>query len=210
MIPGIAFLAAIPLFLAVRPVRASEIVVTVTGIIEGGTGDFLHIFGAKRNINGTPFTAVFTFDDAKGKPLSPYQCDGSATGTEGSGADSPGTAVLTIAGKSYAFGTHKDSHSSAWRSITSRCSRSQITFQVDDNVNRLNTIINVNLHTENPAHSMTQNPDWRAALTSSAMQDDNDSGFAIQGPGQSGDGGLFTVKSITISGPRKATPAASR
>jgi len=43
--------------LAVRPARASEITVTVTGIIEGGTGDFLHIFGAKRNLDGTPFTA---------------------------------------------------------------------------------------------------------------------------------------------------------
>ncbi len=100
MNPGIAVLATILFFLAQLTVRCAEIVVTVTGEVDGGTGDFLHIFGTKRNINGTPFTAVFTFDDAKGKPLSPYQCDGSATGAEGSGADSPGTAVLTMGGKS--------------------------------------------------------------------------------------------------------------
>src|ERR1022692_2771209 len=71
MNPGIAVLATILFFLAQLTVRCAEIVVTVTGEVDGGTGDFLHIFGTKRNINGTPFTAVFTFDDAKGKPLSP-------------------------------------------------------------------------------------------------------------------------------------------
>ena len=85
MNPGIAVLATILFFLAQLTVRCAEIVVTVTGEVDGGTGDFLHIFGTKRNINGTPFTAVFTFDGAKGKPLSPYQCDGSATGAEGRG-----------------------------------------------------------------------------------------------------------------------------
>ena len=94
-------------------------------------------------------------------------------------------------------------------SISQRPS-ARITFQVDDNVDRRNTILRVNLHTENPASSLTQNPDWRAALSSSAMQRDLESGFAIQGPGQSGDGGVFVVKGITISGPRKAAPAGSR
>jgi hypothetical protein len=210
MSPGLALLATVLFFFVQRPVRCAEIVVTVTGIVDGGTGDFLRIFGPKRNLDGTPFTAVLTFDDSKGKPLSPYHCDGSATGAEGSGTDSPGTGILTIAGKSYAFGTHKDSHSAAWRSITSPCSRSQITFQVDDNVDRFNTILRVNLHTEDTRNSLTQNPDWRASLSSTAMQSDLESGFAIQGPGQSGDGGIFVVKSITISGPIKATLTGGR
>src|ERR1039458_5711690 len=89
--------------LAIGQMKAAEIVVTVTGDIFGGTGDALYLFGKVRNLAGRPFTVVFTFDDTKGKPIPLAGCQGSATGIIGDGANSPGTAVLTIDGKSFTF-----------------------------------------------------------------------------------------------------------
>jgi hypothetical protein len=202
--PGMA-ITLLMLAAVLRPVKAAEIVITVTGDIVGGSGDMLHLFGAKDDIIGQPITIVFTFDDTKGKRTPIARCPGSATGIEGTGENSPGKAVVTIRGKSFTFGARKDSHSEVWREINSPCSNSQIAFEVDDNLNRGNTVISVKLYPADLEKSLTQNPDWRAPLSSSAMeQHNNRSGFAIQLPGDAGwrgDGATVSVKSITITGP---------
>jgi hypothetical protein len=199
---GIIFTTIILFVLAIGQMEGAEVVVTVTGDIVGGSGDYLHLFGKVLNLAGTPFTLVFTFDDTKGKPIPLAGCKGTASGVKGVGADSPGIAVLTIAGKSFTFGTRKSSESETWREISSECSSSKIGFEVDDGVNS-RTVININIHPADNRKSFTQNSDWRSAVTSTAMATDSLSGFSIEGPGMSGDGGIFYVKSITISGPKK-------
>jgi hypothetical protein len=199
---GATLITIILFLLATGRVKGAEIVVTATGVIMGGTGDALHLFGNVRNLNGQPFTVVFTYDDTKGKRTPLAGCEGTATGVEGDGADSPGKAVLTIAGKSYTFGTKKYSHSGTWREIASFCSQSHIVFEVDDTGNNSwnSTVIEVNIHPADKGRPFTQNPDWRSPLATSAIDFDGMSGFAIAGPGMSGSGGRFTVKSVTISG----------
>jgi hypothetical protein len=201
---GITLIASLFL-LATGQMKGAEIVVTVTGEVVGGAGDFLHIFGKERNLAGKPVTVVFTFDDTKGKPIPLAGCQGSATGIIGDGENSPGTAVLTINGKSFEFGTHKGRHSETWREISSGCSTSRIIFHVEDSVGRGKSMIQVNIHPADRGRSLTQNPDWRAPMSATSIeQDDRLGGFDIQGPEMSGDGGIFNVKSITIA-PKQAS-----
>src|SRR5271157_2488848 len=105
--PGMALTIAVLLLAMVRPARAKEVVITITGVLGGGY-DQLHMFnvGTKLrgnggwDIKGQPFTLVFIFDDSRGIPVGP-KCEKSGSGLEGGGKDSPGKAVLTIAGVSY-------------------------------------------------------------------------------------------------------------
>ncbi len=185
--------------LAIGQMKGAEIVVTVTGEVVGGAGDFLHIFGKERNLAGKPVTVVFTFDDTKGEPIPLAGCPGSATGTIGNGKNSPGTAVLTINGKSFEFGLHKHTHSETWREISSGCSTSRIIFHVEDDPGRAMSMIEVNIHPADRRRSLTQNPDWRDPVSATSIeQDDRLSAFSIQGPEMSSDGGIFNVKSLTI------------
>jgi hypothetical protein len=79
------------------------IIITVTGTVNGARDDF-RIFGTESGVpQGTPYTLVFRFDDTKGQPM-PAPCPGSGSGITGGGQLSPGSAVLTINGKSYEFG----------------------------------------------------------------------------------------------------------
>jgi hypothetical protein len=209
---GMTLITIILSLLAIAQMKGAEIVVTVTGDVVGGSGDLLHIFGTVRNLIGKPFTLVFTFDDSKGTRTPLAGCEGSASGVEGNGVNSPGKAVLTIGDKSFTFGTKKYSHSGTWREIASGCSQSHIVFEVEDTGNSFwnITMIDVNIHPADKGRSFTQNPDWRAQFATSAIDSDSMSGFAIAGPGGSGDGGIFSVKSIEISGPQKARPAGGR
>jgi hypothetical protein len=197
--PGITLITIILLLLAIRQMKGAEVVVTVTGIVRGGSGDMLHIFGTKRDMTGEPFTVVFTFDDTKGKPIKITQCLGTASGVEGDGEDSPGTAVLTIAGKSYTFGTTKHRHSGTWREITTGCAHSHIVFQVDDNTDKYNVNIELNIRPAAGARSFTQDTDWRHPLSFSLDNYDNMSGFAIGLNAAYGDGGMFDAKTVTIT-----------
>jgi hypothetical protein len=190
--------------LAIGQMKGAEVVATVTGIVRGGSGDMLHIFGKNRDMTGQPFTLVFTFDDTKGKPIKITQCQGTASGVEGDGEDSPGKAVLTIGDKSYTFGTTKNRHSGTWREITTDCARSHIVFQVNDNHNNN---IELNIRPAAGARSFTQDTDWRHPLSFNLDNYDNMSGFSIGFNAAMADGGMFDVKSIEISGPKKASPA---
>ena len=195
---GLTFIIILFLLALHRQTNGTKTIVTVTGVINGGSGDMLHIFGRERNFMGKPFTVVFTFDNTKGTPTPLSGCEGSATGVEGIGANSPGTAVLTIAGKSFTFGTQKYSHSGTWREIASGCSESHLVFEADDDTARHNVMIEVNVHPPELRGSFSQNPDWRAPLSIPEVNLDSMSGFAIDHDSIYGDGGRFDIKSITI------------
>ena len=196
---GITLITITLLLLAYRQMKGAEVVATVTGIVRGGSGDMLHIFGTKRDMTGQPFTLVFTFDDTKGKPIKITQCQGTASGVEGDGDDSPGKAVLTIGDKSYTFGAGKRRHSGTWREITTDCARSHIVFQVNDNTDKYSNTIELNIRPAIGARSFTQDTDWRHPLSFSLDNYDNMSGFAIGLNAVYADGGMFDAKTVTIT-----------
>jgi hypothetical protein len=183
--------------LMIVPAHAADITMTITGTIQGGTGDFLHLFGKDRNLIGKPFKVVLTFDDTKGKPMKPECNNGS--GIKGDGEDSPGKAVLTIEGKSFEFGGKKNSHSWYWRQTRSGCSGSAFNIEVEDGTPPYNNQLGLRI-TPMKGKSLTQNPDWKASMSCTEIDVDNQSGFAIQGPGDSGDGGIFHITSVTVAG----------
>jgi hypothetical protein len=197
------------LLMTLRPAKGAEILITVTGVIYKGYDQF-HMFGVGKvqggtdslDLKGEPFTLVFTFDDAKGKPELPNLCKDSGTGITGRFATSPGKAVLTIGTGSFTFGTLKESISSAWRSILGPCSTSSITAEVHDGEGFDNgkSIINVSLFPAKPMTSLTQKPDWRSPLSVTENLN-NSGGFFISKRGDFRHEAKadFDVKSVTVS-----------
>jgi hypothetical protein len=92
------------------PARAADVTFTITGMVSSGS-DTTGVFGFPPNASlaGKSFTLVFTFDDTKGTQTVfdtdqglPYA---STITTNQATGSSPGTAVLTIGGGSFSFGT---------------------------------------------------------------------------------------------------------
>jgi hypothetical protein len=89
--------------------RAAQVFVTITGTVTDGY-DMTGVFGKPNtDLKDQPFTVIFTFDDTKGKQqVLTCSPDNSApayySSIGGSGASSPGTAVLQIAGRSFPIG----------------------------------------------------------------------------------------------------------
>lgn len=180
------WLITVMLLLALRPLSAAEIVVTLTGIVDAGWDNFpLFMVGpevprvkGQRDLKGQPFTVVYTFGDTKGQFTPPRTCPGSATGITGGRQALPATAVLTIGNVSFTFGTHmQNAHAGAWRSIASACSESEIDFDVNEGVSPMNNVVNFTLRPAKGTRSLAQNADWRAPVSIAGF-DDNGSGFS--------------------------------
>lgn len=200
-------LIAAMLLLALRPVKAADIVVTLTGVIAGGYDQFpLLNVGTKLrgnagwDLKGQPFTLVYTFDDTKGKPTPPVNCPGGASGIKGDFNSSPGIVTLTIGEKSFTFGTRKDSHSGIWREINSSCSQSVMGLEVMEGGgwSNGNNIFNIRVMPAEGGRSLTQNPNWRAPL--SVSNPDNSGVFVISHRGDFGHEvkGSLDVKQLTV------------
>jgi len=208
--PGMTLIATTMLLLSLRPAHGAEMVATITGVLQTGYDQF-HLFGGapikgsdKRDLAGMPFTLVLTFDDARGQSTSPPGfCPNSGSGITGEGASSPGIATLTIGGGTVVVGTRKDSHSAAWRSIDVLCSQSQISFEVHEgNLGWANgkNMVNVTMMPAKGTRSLTQNPDWRAPVATTSM--DNNGGFFLsrQGDFRHESRGVFDVKKLVVTG----------
>jgi hypothetical protein len=154
------------LILLVIASRAAEIKVTITGTMRSGE-DTIGVFGVGQALANQPFTLVFTFDDTVGQAIRP-SCGNNGSGIVGTGAASPATAVITINGVSHEFGVGPNAVSSAWRSIASFCSSSELRFQVNGGKPGTGGV-NVTIHPAQGANSLTQNPDWRGALSTTTM-----------------------------------------
>ena len=102
--------AAVILLLAPR-LKAGEVIFTITGTLYGGS-DSGNFFGLGRRLpEGTPFTAVATFDDTKAHVFPNEVCPGSESSIRGGSLSnsqvvypSAGTVVVTINGRSMEFG----------------------------------------------------------------------------------------------------------
>lgn len=186
----------------VRPARGAEIVITVTGTVNG-VEDYLHVFGNGRPIPlGTPYTLVFTFDDTKGKPFGGGPCSEAGSGITGSQQNSPGTAVLTINGKSYEFGRRPGARSNIWRSLRSSCSRSEIALTIEEGQDPLVMGVKIKIHPNPGQQPVTQDKEWRSPLSISNFEALNgDNAFVITHPGDyvASTSSYLSVSSMTIS-----------
>jgi hypothetical protein len=193
-----------------RPSQPSLVTITVKGL--AGGSDDLHIFSNPRIIpEGTPFTLVYTFDDSKGQAYTAANCPNWGSGITGNQKDAPGTAVLTINGKSFVFGKGPNVKSSVWRKVTTPCSRSEIAMEISEGQFPNFTGVNTRVHAPAGVNSLTSDKDWRAAVTLDAVDaNDPNNVFGIAQANRTGTAtrGVLRVKSIEVSGPRPITSAA--
>jgi len=190
-----------------RPSQPSQVTITVRGM--AGGSDDLRIFGAAQTIpEGTPFTLVYTFDDSKGQSYVNPNCADWGSGITGNQKDSPGTATLTIAGKSYTFGKGPNVKASVWRKVKTQCSNSEIAMEVSEGQFPNFSGVNTRAHAPAGTNSLAQMKDWRAVATLAAVDaNDPNNTFRIALPGRTGYStrGVLRVKSIEVSGPRPIT-----
>ena len=204
--PGMVLTIAVLLLAMVRPARAKEVVITITGVLDGGYDQF-HMFnvGTKLrgnggwDIKGQPFTLVFIFDDSKGKPIS-GRCPNSGTGVEGGGPSSPGKAVLTVAGVSYTFDNKRGS-SGVWREITGQCGTSSFMAHVNEATAFFDFApsVDVKILPGNGSRTLSQNPDWRTPISVTNV-DNQTSCFFISRPGDHSHEakGCFDIRKLEI------------
>ena len=148
---GMVLTSTLLMVMCSLPANGSDTVITVKGTINGGRDDY-GIFGmGKAMPAGTLYTLVFTFDETKGKPMPPG-CPNSGSRIVGIGQTSPGTAVLTINGKSFEFGLKPDARSRAWRSVASACSDSEISMAVEEGHYSLVTGVNIKITASGAGH----------------------------------------------------------
>jgi len=209
--PGTALLTAALLFVALRPAKGAEVVITVTGKLNGGN-DYLGIFGMGTAMPaGTPYTLVYTFDDSKGRGIHPGNCPDGGSGIVGARQASPATAVLTINGKSYLFGRRPDARSSTWRAVATGCSESGIAIDIVEGQSPLESKVGTRLVPVQGMRSLTQDSDWKSPVSLSKFYAQNTfNGFVITRPNQYSGAtqGYFSVSMVTISGPKQATAGA--
>jgi sugar lactone lactonase YvrE len=197
------FIMAILLMLLCFRARASEVTITVTGTLNGGN-DYAGVFGGGKMPAGTPYTLVFTFDDSKGRAMS-AACPHSSTGITGMRENSPGTATLTINGRSHVFGQMPDARSRTWRTITTFCSSSEIGIDVAEGQGYLPSGVNIKITPVEGERSLTQSLDWRSAVSLSKVYDLNkDNRFAIFRNSAGGTVSSLSIGNVTVSGPREA------
>jgi hypothetical protein len=102
--------------------QAAQVIVTITGTVSSGSNGYFNgdgtIFRPNYLIAGEPFTLTYTFDDTKGQDIVDYSYPGGPPDKDdltGSGASSPGSAVLQIGDVPYTFPTSTGSSSEATR-----------------------------------------------------------------------------------------------
>ncbi|HEX3747689.1 MAG TPA: hypothetical protein VHW09_27325 [Bryobacteraceae bacterium] len=139
--------------------KSGETTITVTGTLNGGN-DPLAIFGGGVLPAGTPYTLVFTFDDTKGQDTDPG-CSGSGIG--GTHEESPGTATLTINGKSYDFGQSPDATSKAWRKTGDACS--EIGMEIGEGRFPFFSTVSIRVSPPQGTATLTSDSDWRSRLS---------------------------------------------
>jgi hypothetical protein len=203
-------IALTSIFFSALPALKAETTITITGTVNGGR-DMFGIFAMPGNVipKGTPYTLVFTFNEAKGLPFGGGPCSTSGSGTVGNGPNSPAVAVLTINGKSYEFGHRPDARSRTWRSIGSSCSNSEIGISVQEGREPLMTGVNIKI-TSKPGKALTGNKDWRSDIDLSDFDASNgDNAFVIRRPGNFGQETMsyLSVDKVTVK--RSVKPAAA-
>jgi hypothetical protein len=186
-----------------RPAKAAEVVITLTGTLSGGYDRF-PMFNVGRklagaggwDISGQPFTLFFFFDDTKGKKKQ------TACGStiEGGNDDSPGSAILVINGVTHKFGNGRGTSGLSKNIAGAQCSVSYIFMGVDQATKFFDfaSSVDVRLYPGKGSPSLSQNPDWRAPLSTENV-DNQSSCFYISGEHGHEAKGCFNVQKLEIS-----------
>jgi hypothetical protein len=185
-----------------RQGRAAETTVTITGVLTGGW-DQLGIFATGKeaqNMSGKPFTLVFTFDDAKGKPLTNGNC---VQGVAGEGTQSPGRAMLTMGNGSFTFGgAEKFSTSSIGRDCAGMFFGMFVSEKKGSFFNT-SPAVDVRVIPGNGNRQLPLAHDWRAPFSSTGV-DNSSSCFIIVRADRPNKEvkGCFDVKKVESAGPK--------
>jgi hypothetical protein len=185
---------------------ASQIQITVTGVVGSGVDDS-GVFGPQNgDIATEPFSLVFTFDDTKGMQAV-ETCGGipyfvSITNT---GSSNPGTATLTIGSGSFTFGVLNASYGASSEAEKS-CSDAQISLAAGDGYYGDGSGLDGSVSAA-PDTTFGTDPSWDAPFSDSNLYanpaSDATLSFEITEFGstdQEGSGDLIP-QSITVSGP---------
>jgi hypothetical protein len=209
----LGIISTLILSLAASHAIAGNIYITAKGTVRGE--DYLHFFIAgflwPETIipKGTPFQLIFTFDDAKGEPIT-TRCANSGSGVTGVGEHSPGTASIMIDDASYAFGRKDNAQSRIWKGVPSSCGNGGgIVIDVSEGRKPAMSTISLRIHPAQGSARLTQDADWRSPVSLSrfsAPEDENT--FVITRPGNYGlmTRGFLKVESVIVGVPDDLVP----
>jgi hypothetical protein len=155
------------------------------------------------DIKGQPFILVYTFDDSKGKAstVNP-NCANTGSGWSGAGVNAPGKAVLTINGVTYTFG-EKWADAGIWKDINSHCGESRLLIHVTESKGLMNFApgVDVIIKPGGGSPSLSQNPDWKAPLATTKVDNQTSCFFIGHMAADSREAkGCFDIKKIEVSG----------
>ena len=222
--PSICFSVFAFMALGAPPVAlASMIQATITGTVSAGvdgtSGGSTPVFGFApgTSLVGQAFTLTYTFDDTEGQQTATTCCAlppvTVKTDIAGTGASSPGTAVLQIGGGSFTFGPSSEGSSEAYRTAPPIDSTAYYEVIVQDGINDSDVFALVV-----PADGtiLSLDPNWESAFSSSNL---SGGVYAFNISVETAPGsylfatGELTATSITVSRPNAAgaapEPAAS-
>jgi RHS repeat-associated protein len=229
-IPRIAFLLLLALVGGSLPheARASYVDETITGTVISGTDVSGVFISAGGNLAGYSYTLKITMDDTLGVQSS-LACSGGSptyyTDIYWNSSSSPGVrAVLTINGKSFAWGSYANisTTADAYRYAPTICYSSSTTeFKMTESYDGSSgcghfygTSSVGGLSSASTGHSFSSNPSWETAFTSTNLSSSNSIPFSISvtfdtqaWQSAAGTLGTGTGSTIAVSGPY--TPSSS-
>jgi len=216
--PSIAFSVFAFMALGAPPVAlASMIQATITGTVSAGVDGTVAgstpVFGFApgTSLAGQAFTLTYTFDDTEGQQTATTCCAlpplTVKTDIAGTGASSPGTAVLQIGGGSFTFGPSAQGNSEAYRTAPPIDSTAYYYVGVQDALNDSDVVALVE-----PADGtiLSPDPNWESAFSSSNL---SGGVYAFNISVETAPGsylfatGELTATSITVSRPNAAGAA---
>ena len=194
--------------------EAAQVVVTITGTLNGGM-DQTGVFGAAHtDLTGKAFKLVYTFDDTKGQETV-SNCNGvpCVSVVTGAGASSPGTAVLTIGGGSFSFGTFNggaDANSEVSQSAPPNYS--SVYYLVNEHSTYFSAAVEISISPASGTPPLTTNYDWRGSFSDSQLNPNSGGQCGISqaiqvGPIELASGGLVPT-SISVVGLAPTNPPA--
>jgi hypothetical protein len=154
------------------------------------------MFGVGKNLEGQPFTLVFSFDDETGKKTQDDGCPDSASTITGTHSAFPATAVLTIGTKSFTFGNYPDSLWTAQRQVKSGCSPNLIGFVVSEGHYPQGNAVDIRIVPADGKPPVSESQDWHTPLLPTEFSPDARYGdFSISRPH---DFSTFTSGSLIV------------
>lgn len=193
--------------------EAAQVIVTITGVVDGPNANYVASSGALPvSLIGDNFKLIFTIDDLQGQQATQYYNNiVSGSSITSLPSSNPITAVLTVGGHSFSFGTLSGA------GITSGASRSTgvvpygtVNFGVSETLKNGSSLVADDAVGIAPAHlnnpPFSPNYSWESPLsyTYASTPTGPNGEFAYDRIPTGGEaaGGFLTATSITVEGPQ--------